>query len=72
LSPTTLTLSGQGGSDWIILDHTFGNPLPHLVSLTGQFTLNGVPRRRSTAPRPTSAAAQHRRETSLRSEAKGE
>ena len=39
---TALTVNTQGGSDTINLDFTSGNPLPHLLNLSGLFTLTGL------------------------------
>jgi hypothetical protein len=38
----SLTLTGNGGNDVIVLNYTNGNPLPGTLHLNGTFTINGL------------------------------
>lgn len=40
--PTGLAVTGNGGSDTIILSYVNGNPLPDNLHLSGHFTVNGL------------------------------
>jgi hypothetical protein len=41
-SATVLNINALAGSDTVNLDFTSGNPLPHLVNLSGVFNINGL------------------------------
>ena len=43
----SLSVSGFGGSDALVLDYSNGNPLPSVLHLNGTFTINGL-----TGPNP--------------------
>ncbi|HSZ57445.1 MAG TPA: FG-GAP-like repeat-containing protein [Tepidisphaeraceae bacterium] len=40
--PNGLTINGDGGNDTIVLDYTYGNPLPNILHLNGSFTITGL------------------------------
>ena len=40
--PAGAIVNGSGGSDAIVLDWTYGSPLPNILHLNGNFTINGL------------------------------